>query len=208
MSTKPQRGIRRLRGPARTAGEMVPPPWGICWSALAIVLMLGVLTLRGWSDEPTATDGPPPTKRLFRGRVVSVTQALEKRGLKASTAELRGQVALDTPSGELLLILPDWRGKAFYQDERLRDRPVELVGYRRTGLPYLQILQVYTADALGRWQYTDYWCDICSIPMYEIKPCDCCQQEIRLRFQPQDPPPDVELDGSARVLPAADRPSR
>ena len=47
---------------------------------------------------------------------------------------------------------------------------------------------VFTFDDKGVRQYTDYWCDICSIPMYEIKPCDCCQGEIRLRFQPQELP--------------------
>ncbi|MEK6262774.1 MAG: hypothetical protein AABP62_29605, partial [Planctomycetota bacterium] len=83
---------------------------------------------------------------------------------------------------ELIPILPDWRGRAFFQDERLRDRDVELVGFRRAGLPYLNVLSVDTFDDRGRRQYTDYWCDICSIPMYELKPCDCCQQEIRLRF--------------------------
>jgi hypothetical protein len=92
---------------------------------------------------------------------------------------------LDTPAGELIPIVPDWRGRAFYQDEKLRNRKVELVGYRRPGVPFLQVLMIFTFDKEGTRQYTDYWCDICSIPMYEIKPCECCQGDIRLRFQPQ-----------------------
>jgi hypothetical protein len=50
---------------------------------------------------------------------------------------------------------------------------------------------VFTFDDDGRPQFTDYWCDVCSIPMYEIKPCECCQGEIRLRFTLQAPPPAV-----------------
>lgn len=139
-----------------------------------------------------ADPAPKPARQLFRGQVVSVAAALERRGVKASPEELKGQVALETADGDLLPILPDWRGRAFYQDERLRDRKVELIGYRRPGLPYLQVLVIYTFDKEGRRNYTDYWCDICSIPMYEIKPCDCCQQEIRLRFQPQALPADLD----------------
>ena len=53
---------------------------------------------------------------------------------------------------------------------------------------------VFTFDEDGVRQYTDYWCDVCSIPMYEIKPCECCQGDIRLRFQPQDLPDYLKLD--------------
>lgn len=137
-----------------------------------------------------STAEPAPPKRVFKGKVVRVDEALKRRGVKAYPEDLKNQVALETKD-ELIPILPDWRGRAFHQDERLRDRDVELVGFRRPGLPYLNVLSVYTFDEKGRRQYTDYWCDICSIPMYEIKPCDCCQQEIRLRFERQELPKDI-----------------
>ncbi len=157
-----------------------------------------VLVARGHSDETPskskaadavreragATDSPAeatPPKKLFKGKVVKAHEALQRRGVKAYPEELKDQVVLETKD-ELIPILPDWRGRAFYQDERLRNREVELTGFRRAGLPYLNVLSVDTFDDKGRRQYTDYWCDICSIPMYELKPCDCCQQEIRLRF--------------------------
>jgi len=131
----------------------------------------------------------------MRGRVVFVVDALRAREIKTYPEELKGQVALETKEGDLLPILPDWRGRAFYQDERLRNRAVELIGYRRDGVPFLQVLTVFTFSEDGTRQYTDYWCDICAIPMYEIKPCDCCQQEIRLRFQPQELPEEFREGG-------------
>ena len=134
-------------------------------------------------DNPDAALTPAPTKKLFAGRVVNVFESLKRRGIKAYPEELKDQIALETADGELIPILPDWRGRAFFQDERLRHRKVEVIGFRRDGLPYLNVMEIYTFDEKGQRQYTDYWCDICSIPMYEIKPCDCCQQEIRLRFQ-------------------------
>jgi hypothetical protein len=145
------------------------------------------------SDLASATDSPnEPTfaKKLFRGKVVKTHEALKRRGVKSYPDELKDQVSLDT-TDELIPILPDWRGRAFYQDTRLRDCDVELIGFRRAGVPYLNVLAVYTFDEKGRRNYTDYWCDICSIPMYEIKPCDCCQEEIRLRSEPQELPKDI-----------------
>lgn len=126
-------------------------------------------------------------RELYSGKVVLLTEALQKRGIK-STAEMKDQVVLETDKGELWPIVSDWRGRAFFQDERLRNRQVDLVVRKHPGVPYLQVLMLFTFDEKGERQYTDYWCDICSIPMYEIKECECCQGPIRLRFQKQDLP--------------------
>jgi hypothetical protein len=126
-------------------------------------------------------------QELFRGKVVMLRDALARRKIDA-TEEIDKQVVLETPTGDLMPIVPDWRGRAFYQDARLRDREVELVGKRQKGVPYLQVLTVFTFDKQGQRQYTDYYCDTCAFPMYEIKPCECCQGPVRLRFQPRDLP--------------------
>ena len=126
-------------------------------------------------------------KELFSGKVVMLQEALKRRGVKALD-EFKSQVVLESDDGELIPIVPDWRGRAFYQDERLRNRRVDLVGTRQKAAPYLQVLMIFVFDDQGTRQYMDYWCDVCSIPMYEIKPCDCCQMEIRLRLQMQELP--------------------
>ena len=154
-------------------------------------------------------------KQLFAGKVVMLRDALKRRGVK-STAEFDKLVVLETAAGELIPIVPDWRGRAFYQDKRLRDRQVQLVGYRRRGVPYLQVLMVFTLDQPktggktgGKTtrkkpgpqrkpvrHYFDYWCDICSIPMYEIKRCECCQGPIRMRFQPRGLPSYISVEAT------------
>ena len=128
------------------------------------------------------TSSKPPLKQLFTGKVVNLQDALKRRGIQ-SAIEFKKQVVLETSQGTLIPIVPDWRGRAFFQDKRLQNRKVDLVGYLKKGTPYLQVLMVFTYNEKGYRQYTDYWCDICYIPMYEIKPCDCCQGPIRLRFQ-------------------------
>lgn len=134
-----------------------------------------------------AKDKDDTPKELFSGKVVFLQEALKRRGVIAAE-EFKGQVALETDEGELIPIVPDWRGRAFFQDKRLRDRQVDLIGSRQKAAPYLQVQMVFVFDEKGTRQYMDYWCDICSIAMYELKPCDCCQEEIRLRFQPQGLP--------------------
>ena len=141
------------------------------------------------ADAKDPPDTPP--RQVSSRPGVLLREELKSRGI-ATAQEHEGDVVLRTADGLLIPLLADWRGRAFYQDERLQNRPVTLVGYLRPKLPYLQVLMVYTEDKSGTLQYTDYWCDICSIPMYEIKPCDCCQGEIRLRFQPQELPRELQ----------------
>jgi len=125
---------------------------------------------------------PEPRKELFAGTVVLLQDALKKRDIKVAD-EMKLQAVLETKSGELIPIAADWRGRAFFQDKKLRDRPVEIVGYRRPGIPYLQALVVYYFNKKGEREEFDYWCDICAIPMYEIKDCECCQGPSRHRYR-------------------------
>lgn len=138
--------------------------------------------------QPVNVKQPVIVKQIVSGKVVLLSPLLKERDIEHYPEELRGQVVLETRDGELLPIIPDWRGRAFFQDERLRDRPVDLLVQRRPKSPFLQVLSIYTFDEQGARQLTDYWCDICAIPMYEIKDCECCQGPIRLRFQKKELP--------------------
>lgn len=162
-----------------------------------LFVALGLIGSPGAGAPPAndATKGSAtasePRRELFSGKVVLAQDALKKRGIKVAD-EMKAQAVLELESGELIPIAADWRGRAFYQDSQLRNRRVELVGYRRLGIPYLQVLNVFTFNEKNERQDTDYWCDICSIPMYEIKECECCQGSIRLRFRPGKLPSYVE----------------
>jgi hypothetical protein len=60
---------------------------------------------------------------------------------------------------------------------------VELLARRLPGTSVVQIIQVVEVTKNGRFE-VDYWCDVCAIAMFELKPCDCCQGEIELRRRP------------------------
>jgi hypothetical protein len=139
------------------------------------------------SPATTPSKKPEPKKELFTGKVVLLQDALKKRDIKVAD-EMKLQAVLETKSGELIPIAADWRGRAFFQDKKLRDRAVEIVGYRQPGIPYLQALVVYFPNEKGEREEFDYWCDICAIPMYEIKDCECCQGPSRHRYRPAELP--------------------
>lgn len=125
---------------------------------------------------------PEPRRELFSGKVVLLQDALKKRGIKVAD-EMKLQAVLEKKSGEMIPIAADWRGRAFFQDKKLRNRSVEIVGYRQPGVPYLQALVIYYFNKKGEREEFDYWCDICAIPMYEIKDCECCQGPSRHRYR-------------------------
>src|SRR5262245_55286785 len=85
-----------------------------------------------------------PVKAIVSGKVVALGEALKLRGIKSYAEEIKGQVVLVKSTGEIVPIVPDWRGRAFYQDERLRNRPVDLVVNRRKGVPWVQVLSIFT----------------------------------------------------------------
>jgi len=89
-------------------------------------------------------------------------------------------LALETRDGRLHPLIEDIRGRGFRRDKRLRSTPVELLVRRRKGSPMMQVIRVF-AITKGAKHELDYWCEICAIAMFELKPCDCCQAPIELR---------------------------
>jgi hypothetical protein len=123
------------------------------------------------------------TERV-RGKVVWLDEALKRLyGITSEPDAEKTQVVLETADGHLWPLAQDTRGRSFVVDERLRDIEVELLVRRYKSAPFLQVIRVMrpTKDGLVD---VDYWCDICAIPMYILKPCECCQGESRLRERP------------------------
>ncbi len=117
----------------------------------------------------------------LRGQVVWMAEALaQNHGVTSLPEAAQRVIALQAEDGTLYPILEDVRGGSFRKDERLRGVPLELLVRRHDGSPMVQVIQVFAIDDDGKYEL-DYWCDICAIAMYELKPCDCCQGSIELR---------------------------
>ncbi|HVX64212.1 MAG TPA: hypothetical protein VHC19_26555 [Pirellulales bacterium] len=132
--------------------------------------------------EKSASEPAYRTESL-QGRVVWLAEALKKKyGIETDRDALHASVALETRDGRLLPIVKDFRGRGFFIDPRLREMDLELLVRTFEGSPVIQVVRVYALKPDGKYEL-DYWCDICSIPMYELKECECCQGPIRIRLR-------------------------
>lgn len=66
---------------------------------------------------------------------------------------------------------------------------VELLVRQYTGSPLVQVVLAFETTKDSKLEL-DYWCEICSIAMFEMKECDCCQGPIELRRRDAQSPKD------------------
>ena len=128
-------------------------------------------------------DGRGYRTASLRGRVVWMAEALDRRYGITSVPEAKERIlAIETVDGDLVPIVEDLRGRSFRTDERLRAIDVELLVLRYDAVSMVKILTIHKIKD-GKKYLIDYWCDVCSIVMFETGPCDCCQDDNRLRMQ-------------------------
>ena len=146
-----------------------------------------------WAVEPGQTE---PRNETVRGRVVYLAEAMERLyGVKSVREASQRTLALETRTGELIPLIEDVRGRAFRADPRLLAmKDVELLVRRHPKAPAVQVVRLYTYRD-GKRMEVDYWCEICAIALFELKPCDCCQGDIELRFR--------HMPGATKPAPAA-----
>ena len=128
-----------------------------------------------------AEGAPRFTVETVRGRVVFFGEAMQRlAGVKCVDEARERTLALETADGQLLPLLEDVRGRGFRNDPRLRACDLELTVRRYRVSPFLQTLRVYSVEKTGKFEL-DYWCEVCAIAMYELKPCECCQGDTLFR---------------------------
>lgn len=150
--------------------------------ALAIFL---TATYCGAEESKDVSDDRAYKTTRIRGRVVWYAEALSRRlGIKSVPEAAERSLALETRDGRLLPIIEDVRGRSFRIDKRLRMlEDVELLVRVYESTPAIQIIRVFSHEKDATLEL-DYWCEVCAIAMYELKPCDCCQDPIILRKRP------------------------
>ena len=111
----------------------------------------------------------------MRGHLVWTAEALKRRfGIESDADAAESSIALETTEGKLVPLVKDFHSRGFWLDPRLRTDEVEIVVRRYKQSPAVQVVRWF-AIRKGLKYEVDYWCDICAIPMYELKTCDCCQ---------------------------------
>jgi hypothetical protein len=147
-----------------------------------VLLGLALATLLETPPLPSGEPAPHATVQL-RGRLVWMAEAMKRR--YDVTTDLDAQqhtVAIETTDGELIPLVKDSRCRGFWADPRLFEMDVDLIVRKFDGSPMVQVISVRRWRD-GQCYDLDYWCDICAISMFELKPCECCQGPSRLREQ-------------------------
>lgn len=148
---------------------------------LLAVTLLPTIRLLAESPETGETRQPRFVTKSLQGRVVWLAEALSRlHGIKTVPEAADRILALETADGQLHPLVEDIRGRAFRRDERLRKMQVELLVRQFQGSPMVQIVQVFELSEDAKYEI-DYWCEICSIAMFELKECECCQGPIEFR---------------------------
>jgi hypothetical protein len=132
-------------------------------------------------DKPAAEVKPKYTTTSVQGHIVWLGDEVERDGISLAAEAAKGNLVLKESGGKLHPLLEDRRGHAFRLDPRLRANKVELLVRRSARHPFLQVLKVFEFDENDVKYELVYWCDICAITMFELKPCDCCQGQIELQ---------------------------
>jgi len=121
---------------------------------------------------------------VLTGKVVELTAALKASGLAYDQEPVAKQVVLKKADGSLIPLLSDEASRALFLDERLRNRPIEIVGRSYRGLPYVQAVS-FKVDDHGEWRTPEYFCEICTISVRYPQVCPCCQGPMILRMRPE-----------------------
>lgn len=135
----------------------------------------------------TSEGGPatsPVESLILTGKVVDLTTLLKASGLSFDAEPVARQVVLREHDGTISPLLSDEASRALFLDDRLRDRPVEVLARRRKGLPYLQLIS-FKVEEEGRMRTPEYYCDVCTISVRYPQICSCCQGPMVLRMRPE-----------------------
>jgi hypothetical protein len=132
---------------------------------------------------PFAGSAPEPTPQEFTGKVVSLSEQLEKSGAKLDKDAAPYWLALVAEDGKTYPLIKDTGSRMFFKDPKMLNRQVQLTGRVVGDVKMLQVLSVRTV-VNGKLHEPYYWCDLCKIKRFEPGPCDCCNAPLEFREEP------------------------
>jgi len=147
-----------------------------------LIMTVGAATIAIQAAEPGLPFDPYRTE--LRGEVVRLDVVLRREFKVQLPPDQPGPLlALKTADGTYYPLLRSDRGRAFFTDNRLLDRPMLLRIRKFPGIPTVQVIRVQSIKN-GVLHDLDYYCDVCNISVPEIMQCPCCQADVQLRELP------------------------
>jgi hypothetical protein len=118
---------------------------------------------------------------VLRGRIVNLADALQSQvKLEAE----RGTIyCLKTAEGKLHPILPTDLAAAIYDDERFRQRELQVTARAFPELSFLEVIKLQSVK-WGRVFDLTYYCRVCEIRTHKGGACACCQDPLEFSEEP------------------------
>ena len=118
---------------------------------------------------------------VLRGRIVNLAEVLQTQvKLEAE----RGTIyCLKTAEGKLHPILPTDTAAAIYDDERFRQRELQVTARTFPEIPFLEVIRLQSIK-WGRVFDLYYFCNVCNIVTHKPGPCECCQDPVVFTEEP------------------------
>jgi hypothetical protein len=149
----------------------------------AALIIAVALAITPFLLAPFAGSAPDASPQEFSGKVVPLSEQLEKLGAKLDKDAAPYWLALVTEDGKTYLLIKDAGSRMFFKDKQMLNRPVQLTGRVVGDAKMLQVLSVRTV-VNGKLHEPYYWCDICKIKRFEPCLCDCCNAPLEFREEP------------------------
>lgn len=148
---------------------------------LAVSVALSPLLL-----APLVNSEPPKNEpKVFSGKVVPLSDALDKFGAKLDKDAAPYWLALMADDGQVYPLIKDSGSRMFFKDKQLLNRPMRLTGRLFGDTKMLQVLSIRSVIG-GKLHEPYYWCDVCKIKRFEPGACECCGAQREFREEPVD----------------------
>ncbi|MGH9769102.1 MAG: hypothetical protein ACREAB_16865 [Blastocatellia bacterium] len=149
------------------------------------LLTAGAFSLPAPAQDGTKPPGEAQTVSL-RGRVVCLTEELQKPYLIAPDCEARGHVyTLKSSDGKFFPFLPVDTAAAVWMDERFRQRDLQVTARLFPQSNFIEVVKLQSRRD-GKLHDLYYFCDVCSITTHKPGPCECCQDPVLFRETPAE----------------------
>ena len=114
---------------------------------------------------------------VLRGRVVSLTDVMQANYQATIDPQRALLYCLKTADNKFYPFLPTDLAAAIYDDERFRQRELQVTARTFNDLPFIEIINLQSVK-WGRVFDLYYFCEVCNIKIHKPGPCECCQDPV------------------------------
>jgi hypothetical protein len=143
------------------------------------MLALPALPLLAQAQEAGPTNKPV----VLRGRIVNLADVMQQKYQATLDPQRAVIYCLKTAEGKFYPFLPSDQAAAIYDDERFRQRELQVTARTFAEFPFIEVIKLQSVK-WGRVFDLYYFCEVCNITTHKPGPCECCQDPVVFTEKP------------------------